>query len=344
MVQRRLSGLTVALGTVCVFAASVATPAADALEPTPGTLSDIQAVAPEVLVGVATIERGIDSRAAIEFRQGADEVVVPLDPAHGILLSGAGGDLGIGLPNSDDASQGEVLAGGIVAYENGDGSTTVPVLKDDGSVQIVTVIEEPTAPHRYEYVLDLPVGATIELAKEGHILIWDIDGNLLAGAVAPWATGADGSAATTYFEVDGSTLVQIVEHEPTTAFPVIADPWLGKNLFGKVEKNRRGLFQKKATYSSVLSTWGTAVYTGIAQGGGIAGSVAGHAILRDAGWSELKSRLVGSSPAATLKQQYDCHVLGGYAVWMSGVHWDLELARPNNPNWLKGVDKHKCNW
>lgn len=337
-----------AAGTTFALAASVVHPEAvgTSEQATSDAVLAIESVAPEVLLDVADISVLSSSGVAADFKgSGFGEVLVPADPILGITLGGTGSEFGIGLPNAENAAEGELLGNGIVTYENGDGSTTVPIIKDDGSLQIATVIADPSAPARYEYPLSLPVGSSARLELEsGAVLLLGADGTLLAAVAPAWAKDANGGPVETHYEVNGSVLVQVIRHDDETIFPVVADPWLGKNLFGKVTKNRNGLFKGKATYSSVLSTWGTAVYTGIAQGGGIAGSAAGQAILRDAGWTELKSRLIGSSPPATLKQQYDCHVLGGYAVWLSGVHWDLELARTSKPNWLNGVNQHRCNW
>ncbi len=36
-------------------------------------------------------------------------------------------------------------------YDNADGSTTVPLVREDGAVQITTLINDSSAPTRYEY-------------------------------------------------------------------------------------------------------------------------------------------------------------------------------------------------
>lgn len=48
---------------------------------------------------------------------------------------------------------------------------------------------------------------------------------MLARVEAPWAFDADGIAVETWYEIDGTTLVQHVEVGPETAYPVIADPY-----------------------------------------------------------------------------------------------------------------------
>lgn len=136
----------------------------------------------------------------------------------------------------------------------------------------------------------------------------------------------------------------MVEHNASYAYPVVADPWFGMWLFGTFEKNRKGQYKGKNVYSGMLSTWGASVYSGAAQGGGVAGVAAGYKIIRSIGWDEWKDRLVGNSPAASLEQQYVCHCRYGYAFWKAGFHWDLEAARPSKSNWTDDPFSHQCNW
>lgn len=324
------AGLTLVLASAGV-APAVAAPAAD-----DDVLGAVTAAAPESIRAVANVTTTSTGEAAIDATLEGVDVTVPTDPADGVTVD----DVSIDLPFAARADDAIVERPGVVSYDNNNGSTTVPVVRADGSVQINTVIENAGAPRRYEYALDIPAGASMQEAS-GSILIVGVDGELVGGVAPAWATDANGTAVPTRYEVDGTTITQVVEHDATHTYPVVADPWLGSNLFGTMSKST---FKTKPKYTGVLSGWGSAVYSGIAQGGGIAGAAAGQAILRDAGWSEWKSRLVGSNPAATLKQQYDCHVLGGYAVWLSGVHWDLEAVRSSNPNWLNNVNGHRCNW
>lgn len=50
----------------------------------------------------------------------------------------------------------------MVSYDNNNGSLTVPVVQKDGSVQVNTVIESPSAPTRYAYPVELPDGASVQ--------------------------------------------------------------------------------------------------------------------------------------------------------------------------------------
>jgi hypothetical protein len=76
---------------------------------------------------------------------------------------------------------------------NDKGSATVLVVREEGSVQIFTVIEEAIVP--------------------------------------PWAKDATGQSLPTHYEIKGQTRTQIVDHLAATEYPVVEDAWLGIQLF-----------------------------------------------------------------------------------------------------------------
>ncbi|PQZ48523.1 hypothetical protein CQ040_20190 [Microbacterium sp. MYb54] len=168
----------------------------------------IEAVAPEVLSGVT--EEGF--------------VEVPADAADGLAFSTDGGDIVIGLPRADAAAPAERLDSDVVAFDNGDSSTTVPLVRGEDAVQILTVIENASAPTEYVYDFTLPDGASIVAAEDGYYGIVDADGTPLAMIAPPWAKDANGADLNTRFEIRGSTIIQVVDHGPGTAYPVVADP------------------------------------------------------------------------------------------------------------------------
>lgn len=96
-------------------------------------------------------------------------------------------------------------------------------MHSDGTVQIATVIDTPSAPTRYEYEIDLPTGATL-IALDGGARIVDDSGEILGVFDAPWARDANGAQVPTRYEVTGATLTQVVDHGIAFAYPVVADP------------------------------------------------------------------------------------------------------------------------
>lgn len=116
-----------ALAAVCVIAASLAGFAAlDAEEVNAvDAVAAIQGVAPESLSGLAATSSDGVAAAAATVEGG--RVVVPADPTDGLSL---GDSVQIGLPFAQHASDAtDSQLPGVVAYDNKNGSTTVPLIK-----------------------------------------------------------------------------------------------------------------------------------------------------------------------------------------------------------------------
>lgn len=253
----------------------------------------------------------------------AGKADVPLDPAAGVgVVSSEGQSLRVGLPSAGSGDRGTPLRAGAVAHDNGDGSTTVPIPKTDGSVQIVNVIETATAPEAYRFTLDLPAGAVAQQGENGAVAIVSEKGTLVAGVSAPWAVDAVGTAVPTRYEFDGTTLTQIVDHAAGDfAYPVVADPWLGIDLYGSPSVS----FPSGGYAINVTPTaWG-----GSFSGVGNVGMWWAH---RD----EVVSKLGSSSWRWTtsIQEQFYCHIAGfplglpqyNMESWRPLVYWESSLA------------------
>jgi hypothetical protein len=149
------------------------------------------------------------------------------DAGDGIMVNTAsGGDLGIGLPFASQADAGVVVDGAVV-YDNNNGSTTTPLVHQDGSVQILTTIADANAPTAYEYQFDLGQGATLKMNADGGVDVIAGTGATIASIAAPWAFDASGKAVPTRYETYGSSLIQVVVHRSAgVKYPVVADPQL----------------------------------------------------------------------------------------------------------------------
>jgi hypothetical protein len=289
-----------------------------------------------VLTDVATAPSQGHGDLALDVSTEVADVTVPVDPEGAVdLTSQSGESLSLWLPHAASAQDAQPIADGIVAYQNDNETLTVPVVKGDGSVQVTTIIESTQSPERFPYEVSLPDGAQAEVVEGGGVQFISSTGEFLGGFTPPWATDAEGASLPTWYEIDGSTVTQVVDHQDSgAAYPVVADPWLGADLFGYTGYNRKGTWGGQVVISAKLSGWGWYWYT----------TGSGQAILHSAGWSELLKKRPQADDKATLKQQYQCHVVFGYAVWLAGLHWDLEKARVNKSNWLASAASHKCNW
>jgi len=164
---------------------------------------------------------GID---AVEAIQAADSSLTVSDGK--LLAAGETADLSVGLPASHMARPAADAGLGVVSYDNGDGSSTVPVAGLD-SVQINTIIESASAPDSYSYEIGLADGGDLALTDLGSVAILDDQQDLAYYVDVPWARDANGRDVPTSYSVADGTLTQYVDlSNPSIAFPVVADPQL----------------------------------------------------------------------------------------------------------------------
>jgi hypothetical protein len=163
---------------------------------------------------------------------------VPQEASH--LISASSGKVSID-PKQPAASitspQGSVrvtLAGAATAGAEASSSgqsygdvapaTDALVRAQPGGVQVLSIMQTPSAPSTQRYQLDLPAGTRLEPVGEGFLIV-DANGGVRGAVAAPWAKDAAGRSLPTRYAVDGTTLVQ---HTDTAGarFPVVADPKL----------------------------------------------------------------------------------------------------------------------
>ncbi|TDX76658.1 hypothetical protein EDF35_3350 [Rathayibacter sp. PhB151] len=306
-------------------------------------------VATDVLARVADVPAREAGAAIMEATVDGVELSLPRDPESPIKLTTTGdGTIELLLPFSESAADANVETDGVVSYDNGNQSTTVPIVKDDGSVQITTLIEDASSPTTYEYGLVLPPGGSASLQDNGAVLLAAETGGYV-GIVAPaWATDASGASVPTHYEIGSGILRQVVEHSAAdTAYPVIADPWFGVNLID------RFAWSKPDHPTNHGRGWTISVAVTPMM------ALVNELVASTAGWDELVSRISADNPAGTnfpnrsYQLQWQCHSLGKAAIGLSGwlgidqrPTWDLESWRREisvPEAWGGVIDKH-CNW
>lgn len=196
--------------------------AADRNAPATDVAETIAAAAPDATPVLDSV-RSADAFAA---GSGTSTVAVPLDAADPVTITSTdptATDLAVTLPDlagTDDARQAE--DGTLVYTSDDDASLAVQPLAD-GSTRFLSVLENKNAPERYDYTFD---GLALELQDDGSVAVLD-EGATVGHIAAPWATDADGTDVPTRYEVNGSTLTQVVEHtDGGFTYPVTADPTL----------------------------------------------------------------------------------------------------------------------
>jgi hypothetical protein len=343
----RTSTMSASLLAVGVLILGLAVPAHAEDEPSSdvvSVLSDItsESTSPitDVLENVAQVATDSVGDTAIDADIGGVNISVPTDPSDPVSLeSSTGNVITIELPFADVAAKAEVVAEGVVSYDNNNSSITAPVVKDDGSLQVTTIIQDASAPTEYAYELTIPQGATASLADDGNVVFLGFDGTFVGGVTPAWAKDANGVSVPTHYVVVGTTLTQVVEHTGGDfAYPVVADPWLWTQLFNSFY---RGSWHGDYTYNGTVTLGGAIILSG---GGGIGGHALGVTVFLTAGWDEWKAKWAAITNKSTLRQQYECHVVGGiYTLPFTGPY-NLERAQTNRPNWPVDVVRHHCNW
>ncbi|WP_419554174.1 hypothetical protein [Candidatus Poriferisodalis sp.] len=166
--------------------------------------------------------------------------------------------------------------------------TAVEILFDDANVELFTlepedrslfaallVIDNHEAPTEYRFENAVPEGHTAELQPDGSVRFFDADGNESGGIASPWAIDANGEEVPTRYTLDGTTLIQAIDHEGA-AYPVVADPvWLVAvvALAIRVAPTASAVVSAcgPAQCVAVATTTGRAVYNHVRPRGGSSG-------------------------------------------------------------------------
>lgn len=155
---------------------------------------------------------------------GSDTLSVPADPSDPITMTRQdGSSVGVELPGTPE--NGKAAGGNMVLFEDVDKDTDALIQpQKDGGVRVLTVIKSSQAPTEFDYELKLDTDHELFPMQDGRVAIVDADDLVLAVIDAPWAYDAQGSAVPAAYAIEGSVLTLKVDHDDTTAFPVLADP------------------------------------------------------------------------------------------------------------------------
>jgi hypothetical protein len=124
---------------------------------------------------------------------------------------------------------------GVVATETGGESGAVVYESDsspvsfaaqatvDGGMQVLMVIDGPDAPTEYRFGMTVPAGAVLLPSTDGGAVVVDAEGVVVAAVAPAWAVDANGQTVPTHYRIDGTTLIQVIDHHGA-AYPVVGDP------------------------------------------------------------------------------------------------------------------------
>lgn len=119
-----------------------------------------------------------------------------------------------------------------VTHERADGSHLVPVFRNNGVLQVLSVLTDETSPTSFTYGVTVDSGGALVPQSDGGVSLIDGLGEEIAMIAPPWAKDAEGRDIPTRFEVDGIHLTQIIDTASVAdiSFPVVADPAVSTKL------------------------------------------------------------------------------------------------------------------
>ncbi|MFC6357458.1 hypothetical protein [Luethyella okanaganae] len=289
--------------------------AANADEPSVGAqaISAIAAVAPHVLSSTQAVPPTSSKDTTLSLGGSDEPVTVPADAQDGVTLGGvAQTKLIVGLPNASQASTADT-AQGVATYDNNNGSSTTLVVKTDGSVQIATVIQDRNAPTLYEYSLGTPEGIELKPGPDGGVVVSDPTGQPIAAISAPWAKDATGANVPTRFRIQGTSLVQEVDHIGY-AYPIIADPQILYFWWGQAVKFTKA--ETKSIGNATSDAGAVAIVCGLLPAA-LAVACGAASWLAVAYWIGPFRRAAAHGNCGQLNQPYVGVIIGGPLTWQS---------------------------
>jgi Protein of unknown function (DUF2599) len=228
-----------------------------------------------------------------------------------------GGDsLIVNLPKSKNIVDAKVASDGSVVYPDYQQATDLAIQSFEDSARILTVLNGTDAPSRFTYQVNVPAGGKIEKSNQGGVIVFDKQGSLIGGFMAPWAIDSVGKKIPTRYEVLGHNVVQVIDHLGSGAhYPIVADPWLFKALISSAS-------WAHSSYGWTLrvkpTTW--------------ARLFAGSYAVGVAGWNELYGKYKNKGLNTNLggmRDQYICHQQVVAIRAPRKPTWNLDEWRPD---------------
>ncbi|MEL3945573.1 MULTISPECIES: DNRLRE domain-containing protein [Streptomyces] len=140
------------------------------------------------------------------------------------------------MPNTLSIPQGGTKGtqvGGNVVYTSSGPVDTVVQPTTDGGSRTLNIIKNSSAPREYETGFVLPAGMKAVTHDDGSVSLYSAGDDNADKAPqkepagffdAPWARDANGKEVPTRYKVVGNKLVQQVDFDANSAFPIVIDP------------------------------------------------------------------------------------------------------------------------
>lgn len=111
---------------------------------------------------------------------------------------------------------------GMTHLESSSDNSEFMVQPLEQGFRILDILPDANASNRFSFKIHAPSGTKL-VESLGSIRL-ELGDEILGVIRAPWAVDSHGDSVETHFELAGFTVTQVVDTNPLTAFPVIADP------------------------------------------------------------------------------------------------------------------------
>ncbi|WP_206488831.1 hypothetical protein [Rhodococcus sp. KRD162] len=181
-------------------------------------------------------------RRTFDSRDGDAEVVEPLlravlsyaprdesptpHPSEGIVLGAENGSgtIRLELVIAGDLDSGIPGPFGSRFYECGSFEVIVPQRDPrDGALLMIHLLDA-SAPRKFEFATSMPPSWKLRLESDGSVSVLDELGEAVIFIGRPWAFDADLHPVHVYYTIESGLLVQNVQAEADTGYPILIDP------------------------------------------------------------------------------------------------------------------------
>lgn len=226
-------------------------------------------------------------------------VELPLNKKDNIIING--GSEKIEMAVSSVGNDQGVVEDNTVFYNGKEASVGVQAL-ENGARQVI-ILKNEKAPLRYDFTYKLENKSYLKFAQledgtqDGSIIIYNKQDEPIGMIDPPWAKDNNGMPVNTHYEINGTTLTQVIEPTTVTAYPVIADPSVYSWYF------KSGKWITRGGVRSLSLKPNLALRTSVGLGGA---SIA----IAQSSWLGVKSKFKTSKywkNERSIYNQYICH-------------------------------------
>lgn len=177
-----------------------------------------------------------------------DSIEIPKDGGKPLLAISDTGEegidpeiIGINLPDITNESNAKMAGDGTVIYDTDEAAyIAVQALEETiqneefQAIRAMVTITDASAPKEYEFKFNLPDGyylvSDYDIDNEydqydcGAVFVANSEGRLCSTIEPAWAIDSCGNPVNTEYTIAGNTLIQKVDFDENSKFPIVADP------------------------------------------------------------------------------------------------------------------------